>query len=340
MIFITLSKRKPMEESSRRAAVALASPLLHLPPCLPLDDDEPWWVLPSASGGGDEIPGFTVLGGAPAAATPLAAMLRRIASSTGDSTSSSFSVVPLSHADAALAIRLFEKEPEQSIAACQSLLERGGGQEALTRVAKASPSLAAAAAAAAAAATTEPLPAGLSLFEASPLAAAWIEAFLKAPVTLQWAEAASRLASRGAPSSSAVSSPRPPPLTETNLLPPASFARSAVSRALHAAQTQQKQQEQQQQLQQQRSPSVPAALGAVAAATPTTAELASEAETFAAVRLAVALARSLLRSPGAPRRALSDPASRLELEAFCLASARSRDATDLYRDLKNGAAFR
>jgi len=341
-----------MEESSRRAAAAAASGFL-LPPRLSLDDDEPWWVLPLASGGGDG--GFVVLGGAPAEATPLAAMLQRIASSSNDSPSGSSSVAaPLSHADAALAIRLLETEPKASVAAFQSLLERGGGEAALTRVARASPFLLAAAAATAAATSAaataeEPLPPDLSLFEASTLASACLEAFLNAPVMLQWAEAASKLASKGAEAaaapflrtaaSSSSSSSRPPPLTETNLLPPASFTRAAVSRALQAAQTHQHQLEMQQQLQQQQrhqSPSVPAAL---AAAETEPSAAASEAAALASIRLAVALIRSLLRSPRA-RRALSDPASRMELEAFCLAGARSRDATELYRDLKSGAVFR
>ena len=118
-----------MEESSRRAAATR----LPLPPRLPLDADEPWWVLPSARGGGDGA--FAVLGGAPAAATPLAAMLRRIASSSSGS-----AFAPLSHADTALAIRLLETEPEASVSACQSLLESRRGEEAaLTRVARASP---------------------------------------------------------------------------------------------------------------------------------------------------------------------------------------------------------
>jgi len=341
-----------MEESSRHAAAAAtaASGFL-LPPRLPLDDDEPWWVLPLASGGGDG--GFVVLGGAPAEATPLAAMLQRIASSSNDSPSGSSSVAaPLSHADAALAIRLLETEPKASVAAFQSLLERGGGEAALTRVARASPFLLAAAAATAAATSAaataeEPLPPDLSLFEASTLASACLDAFLNAPVMLQWAEAASKLASKGAEAAAAPflrtaassSSSRPPPLTETNLLPPASFTRAAVSRALQAAQTHQHQLEMQQQLQQQQrhqSPSVPAAL---AAAETEPSAAASEAAALVSIRLAVALIRSLLRSPRA-RRALSDPASRMELEAFCLAGARSRDATELYRDLKSGAVFR
>ena len=161
------------------------------------------------------------------------------------------------------------------------------------------------------------------------------------------AEAASKLASKGAEAAAAPflrtaassSSSRPPPLTETNLLPPASFTRAAVSRALQAAQTHQHQLEMQQQLQQQQrhqSPSVPAAR---AAADTEPSAAASEAAALVSSRLAVALIRSLLRSPRA-RRALSDPASRMELEAFCLAGARSRDATELYRDLKSGAVFR
>lgn len=294
-----------------------------------------------------------MLGGAPAEATPLAAMLQRIASSSNDSPSGSSSVAaPLSHADAALAIRLLETEPKASVAAFQSLLERGGGEAALTRVARASPFLLAAAAATAAATSAaataeEPLPPDLSLFEASTLASACLDAFLNAPVMLQWAEAASKLASKGAEAAAAPflrtaassSSSRPPPLTETNLLPPASFTRAAVSRALQAAQTHQHQLEMQQQLQQQQrhqSPSVPAAL---AAAETEPSAAASEAAALVSIRLAVALIRSLLRSPRA-RRALSDPASRMELEAFCLAGARSRDATELYRDLKSGAVFR
>ena len=293
-----------------------------------------------------------MLGGAPAEATPLAAMLQRIASSSNDSPSGSSSVAaPLSHADAALAIRLLETEPKASVAAFQSLLERGGGEAALTRVARASPFLLAAAAATAAATSAaataeEPLPPDLSLFEASTLASACLDAFLNAPVMLQWAEAASKLASKGAEAAAAPflrtaasSSSSRPPLTETNLLPPASFTRAAVSRALQAAQTHQHQLEMQQQLQQQQrhqSPSVPAAL---AAAETEPSAAASEAAALVSIRLAVALIRSLLGSPRA-RRALSDPASRMELEAFCLAGARSRDATELYRDLKSGAVFR
>ena len=350
-----------MEESTRRASASAAATLLPLPPRLPVDEDEPWWVLPLASGRGDGAAEFAVLGGAPAAATPLAAMLRRVGASTSSSSSSSSSssVAPLSHADTALAIRLLETEPEASVVAFQSLLEKGGGEAALTTVARASPSLAAAAAATAAAVTAKtataeegPLPPDLSLFEASTLASACLESFLKAPVTLQWAEAASRLASKGAESAAAAapstsssrnaSSSRPPPLTETHLLPPASFTRAAVSRALQAAQAHQhriEQQQQQQQQQRQLSPSGPAALGSAAAAAetepPSTTTTASEAEALASIRLAVALVRSLLRSCPATKRALGDPASRMELEAFCLAcAARSREAAELYGDLK------
>ena len=342
-----------MEESSSQAAAA-ASSLLPLPPRLPRDDDEPWWVLPSSGKNSDEgTAGFTVLGGAPASAsaTPLAAMLRRI---TSTSTSSS-GVQPLPHADAALAMRLFEHELEGSVAACKNLLEKQGA-EALAKVAKASPLVAAAAAVAAATATaaaatgSDQLPPDLSLFEASPLASAWLEAFLQAPVTIQWAEAASRLASKGggaaeaaaaaafASSSSSSSSRRSScALTETNLLPPPSFARAAVSHALQAAQPQQ------QHPSPLSGPAAATALGepsAPSTTTTTSTPTQNEAENFVAIRLAVALVRSLLRSSPRERQRLGEPASRMELEAFCLACARSKDATELYRDLRSGAAFR
>jgi len=333
---------------------------LPLPPPLPLDDDEPWWVLPACKAdGGESESAFVLAGGCPAETTPLAAMLARVVVSSSSSSSTSSASLPLPHADAALAMRLLEERPKESVASCQALFDRGG-VEALTAVAASCPALAAAAAAVAAATATttttteeqQSFPADLSLFEASPLASSWLDAFLRAPVTLQWAEAASRLSSSGAsaPWRKRQRHQPPPPTpasataaTEANLLPPPSFTRAAVSRALQAAQ--EKQQEQEQRI--ASASSSPAGPSAVVgeAPTATTAENApplpyppQQPNDFAAVRLAVALVRSMLRSASA-KKALSDAASRCELEAFCLASAASRDAAALFRDIKAGSLF-